>query len=88
MLGFTILNNQIQLLVIGVNGQFAPRIPCQKLKSMLLRCGLSKHLITQSNHVIFIGILALSHLVRPIQDRGYLGRWSGDFQRIRDRNRS
>ena len=88
MLGFTILNNQIQFLVISVNRQFAPRIPSQKLKSMLLRCSLSKHLITQSNHVIFIGILALSHLVRTIQDRGYLERWSGDFQRIRDRNRS
>lgn len=49
MLGFTILNNQIQLLVISVNRQFAPRIPSQKLKSMLLRCSLSKHLITQSN---------------------------------------
>lgn len=68
MLGFTILDNQIQLLVIGINRQFAPRVPSQELKSMLLQCNLSKHLITQSNHVIFIGILALSLLVRTIQD--------------------
>lgn len=80
MLGFTILNNQIQLLVIGVNRQFAPRIPSQKLKSMLLRCSLSKHLITQSNHVIFIGILALSHLVRTIKIGGTLDNGVGTFK--------